>query len=234
MTGDRSLALTILLARTAESRAAVVPYSRVLAAERAVIASRFGGSAGAYRAALGAAKASVAVARAALADELRRLALERTMSARSPASSEVSTFYLSYPDLLTARRPGEARAVVARVQDVRPRHRLGRARGGLHAPRRVAASRLRALDGTYTVTASGEAQPLGSVPLAQARPAIAEALRAFARRAAFEAWSTARQETLMKTIVCTRDELPSPGAVRLAGFLPFLSLTAGVSGAAAR
>ena len=38
----------------------------------------------------------------------------------------------------------------------------------------------------------------------------------------------------MKTIVCTRDELPSPGAVRLTSFLPFLSLTAGVSGAAAR
>ena len=84
------------------------------------------------------------------------------------------------------------------------------------------------------MTASGEAQPLGSVPLAQARPAIADALRAFARRAAFEAWSTARQENLMKTIVCTRDELPSPGAVRLTSFLPFLSLTTGVSGAAAR
>lgn len=233
VTGDRSLALTILLARTAESRAAVVPYSRVIAAERAVIASRFGGNAGAYRAALGAAKASVAVARAALADELRRLALERTMSARSPASSEVSTFYLSYPDLLT-------RFVRAKPAP----WWLGDKTSGLAiasvAPEEVftlpagRASRLRALDGTYTVTASGEAQPLGSVPLAQARPAIAAALRAFARRAAFEAWSTARQESLMKTIVCTRDELPSPGAVRLTSFLPFLSLTSGVSGAAAR
>ena len=100
-----------------------------------MIASRFGGSAGAYRAALGAAKASVAVARAALADELRRLALERTMSARSPASSEVSTFYLSYPDLLTRAVRGEARALVAREQ-ARPVSQSPRSR-----PRRSSRSR---------------------------------------------------------------------------------------------
>ena len=52
--------------------------------------------------------------------------------------------------------------------------------------------------------------------------AIAAALRAFARRAAFEALDDDAQESLMKTIVCTRDELPSPGTVRLTGFLPFL------------
>jgi hypothetical protein len=82
------------------------------------------------------------------------------------------------------------------------------------------------------VTVQGDAQPLGSVPLSQARPAITSALRAFARRAAFESWTTTRQTILMKSIVCTRDELPSPGAVRLTSFLPFLSLTGGVSGSA--
>jgi hypothetical protein len=230
-TGDRSVALTILLARTAESREASVPYSRVLAAERAVIAVRFAGSAPAYRAALARAKTSVAVARAALADELRRLALERRMSARTPSVREVATFYLSYPDLLT--RAVRAKPAPWWLGD-KP---TGLAIGSV-APDQVFSlpagrkTTIRALDGTYAVTVQGDAQPLGSVPLSQARPAITSALRAFARRAAFESWTTTRQTILMKSIVCTRDELPSPGAVRLTSFLPFLSLTGGVSGSA--
>lgn len=233
LTADRSVALTVLLARTAEAHAVRVPYARVLAAERAVVAVRFGGSAASYRAAVARANASLAVARAALADELRRLALERTMPARNPSSAEVSTFYLSYPELLT--REVEAKPA--------PWWLGGRTRGlaiAAVAPEQVFSlpdgrrSTLRWLDGTYAVAARGEAQPLGSVPLAQARPAIASALRAFARRAAFESWSVARQTTLLKTIVCTKDELPSPGAVRLTSFLPFLSLTGDVSGASSR
>lgn len=232
VTGDRSVALTVLLARTAESRNAVVPYARVLAAERAVIAAHFSGSAAAYRAALARANASVAIARAGLADELRRLALESRMRARSPSSREVSTFYESYPELLT--REVEAKPA--------PWWLGGRTRGlalAAVAPDALFAlregrSRLRALDGTYTVVVRGEAQPLGSVPLAQARPAIASALRAFARRAAFEGWSIGRQTELLKTIVCTKDELPSPGAVRVTSYLPFLSLTNGHSGTGRR
>ncbi|MGE5689969.1 MAG: hypothetical protein ACM33B_05380 [Pseudomonadota bacterium] len=229
VTDDRSVALTVLLARTAEAREAPVTYARVLAAERAVIAVRFAGSAAAYRAALARAKASPAVARAAIADELRRLALETRMAARPPSAAEVSTFYASYPDLLT-------RSVEARPA---PWWLGGRTSGlaiGSVAPDQVFSlpggrrTTVRALDGTYTVTVRGEAQPLGSVPLAQARLAIAGALRAFARRAAFESWTTARQTGLLKSIVCTRDELPTPGPVRLTSFLPFLSLTGGVSG----
>jgi hypothetical protein len=233
VTADRSVALTVLLARTAEAREVRIPYARVLAAERAVVATRFGGNAAAYRSALAASKATLAVARAAIADELRRLALERRMPARRPASAEVSTFYFSYPDLLT-------RSVTASPAA----WWLGNKRRGLAissvAPDQVfslpagRASTVRALDGTYRVTAEGEAQPLGSVPLDQARPAIASALHAFARRAAFESWTINRQTQLMKTIVCTRDELPSPGAVRVTSFLPFLALTGGVSGASLR
>jgi hypothetical protein len=233
VTADRSVALTVLLARTAEAQAVRIPYARVLAAERAVVATRFGGNVAAYRSALASSKATLAVARAAIADELRRLALERRMPARRPASAEVSTFYFSYPDLLT-------RAVTAAPAA----WWLGNERRGLAissvAPDEVFSlpagrmSTVRALDGTYRVTALGEAQPLGSVPLDQARPAIASALHAFARRAAFESWTINRQTQLMKTIVCTRDELPSPGAVRVTSFLPFLALTGGVSGASLR
>lgn len=232
VTADRSVALTVLLARTAEARAAGVPSRRVLAAERAVIAVRFGGKAAAYRAALARANATVAIARGALADELRRLALEPRMRARSPSSREVSTFYESYPELLT--RDVEAKPA--------PWWLGGRTRGlaiAAVAPDELFAlregrARLRSLDGTYAVTLRGEAQPLGSVPLAQARPAIASALRAFARRAAFEAWSAARQTELLKTTVCAKDELPSPGVVRLTSYLPFLSLTNGHAGTARR
>ena len=71
----------------------------------------------------------------------------------------------------------------------------------------------------------GEPQPLGSIPLAQARPAISAALAVFERRAAFERWTVGRQEYALRLAICTRDEMPTPGTIRLTGYLPFLSLT---------
>jgi hypothetical protein len=69
-------------------------------------------------------------------------------------------------------------------------------------------------------------QPLGSVPLVQARSAIASALAAFDRRAAYERWSVGRQDSVLRAITCMRDDLPGAGTIRLTGYLPFLS-TAG-------
>ena len=79
-------------------------------------------------------------------------------------------------------------------------------------------------DGAFTVRALGDALPLGAVPLGQAKPAIAAALRAFARGAAFEQWTVSKQHAALNDALCARDDLPQPSAVDLASYLPFLRL----------
>jgi hypothetical protein len=223
VTGDREVAYTVLLARLAESSREPVSTARILAAERAVVALRFRGNAAAYRAALARAGATVAIGRGVLADELRRLSIEARLRARRPSAREVSSFYFSYPDLLT-------RAVEAKPA---PWWLGGRTRGLAFAPLApqelfaLPAGRqtsMQALDGTYQVRVVGDVLPLGSVPFSQARTAISGALSAFARRGAFEDWTVARQEGALQTAICRGDDLPASGTIRLAGYLPFLSL----------
>jgi hypothetical protein len=74
------------------------------------------------------------------------------------------------------------------------------------------------------VKALADALPLGAVPLGQAKPTIAAALRSFARGAAFEQWSVAQQRAALNTAICARDDLPQPAAVDLTSYLPFLRL----------
>jgi hypothetical protein len=225
VTGDRDVAFTILLTRLAERGAYALPTKRVLAAERAVIALRFDGDAAAYRQALAAAGATVAVARSVLADELRRLGIESRMRARTPSDHEVSTFYLSYPDLpvrLVEADPapwwlgGQSRGLA--VVSLAPNHVFELALGGR--------SSVRTIEGTYSVRAVGEVAPLGTIPFSQARPALAAVLGTFARRAAADRWSLGRQESALESALCRRDVYPEPGTLRLTGYLPFLALNA--------
>jgi hypothetical protein len=224
LTGDRDLAFTALLQRAAESRYATVSESDVLAAERTVVASRFGGSRSAYLAAIAQARGTLAVARGAIADQLRRVKVETTLSAPAPSAAEIQTFYLAYPDLL-------ARAVQATPA---PWWLGGRTKGWALselAPGRLfelstgGSARVSSVGGSFSVTATGDALPLGVLPLQQARPAIAAALTAFARGEAFERWTVARQSGSLAAATCLRDDLPQPGAVDLSTFMPFLSLT---------
>ena len=69
------------------------------------------------------------------------------------------------------------------------------------------------------------ALPLGALPFSRARPAIAAALRSFARGQAFERWTIARQHGNENQATCLRDELPQPAAVDLVEYLPFLRLS---------
>jgi hypothetical protein len=103
VTGDRDTAYTALYSRLVEARQTPVPTKSALAAERAVVASRFHGSWGAYGAALSAAHASRAIALGILSDELRRAQIESTMPAGGSSDADVSMFYSSYPDLLVRR-----------------------------------------------------------------------------------------------------------------------------------
>jgi hypothetical protein len=224
VTGDRDVAYTILLARAVEAPYGSAASARVRAAERAVIALRFGGDAGGYAAALASAGASSSLARGVLADELRRLQIERTLTYRRASSREATTFYYSYPDLLTREieaKPapwwlgGKVRGLALEALAPEPVFQLS-------PGQRMA---VRGIDGTYDVRALGDIQPLGSIPLDRARPAISAALDAFARRAAFERWSVFRQNSILKTAICRGDEYPAAGPVRLTAYLPFLSLT---------
>ena len=223
VTGERDTAYSALFQRLVESGEVPVRVGDVLAVERAVIAQAFGGSRAAYVAALRQAHASVEIARGVLGDQLRRATHEASLGAGQPAASEIQTFYDSYPDLL-----------VRLVQSAPSPSWLGNRPRGL-ALAEVAPNwlfsiktghggRVRTTDGVFTVKALDAALPLGAVPLGQAKPAIAAALRAFARGAAFDKWSIGRQRHALDNAICARDDLPQPAAVDLTSYLPFLRL----------
>jgi hypothetical protein len=220
---DRDVAYTALLARLAESTTTGVKRADVLAAETAVVVLRFGGSRSAYRAALQRAGATLDVARSVLADELRRRKIGESMRVPGPSSAAISNFYFSYPDVLV-------RAVRS---DDAPWWLGGRKTGlvlEMFAPEQLFAaplgrtSEMRTLTGRYTVTPLADARSLASVPLPQARPAIATALKHFARSDAVVRWSAARQRALLDQAICRRDDLPVAASIDLLAYLPFLAL----------
>ncbi len=224
LTGDREIAYTALLQRAAEAPYPGVSQREVLAAERAVIADRFGGSRGAYLAALSQAHATLAVARGVIADQLQRVKIESTLWAPSPSASDIATFYLGYPDLLARRVQAEpapwwlgGRTRGFALSQLAPDRLFDLATGGR--------ATLATMDGSFAVKALGDATQLGALPLDQARPAIAAALKAFARGEAFERWTVDKETAALNTATCLRDDLPQPGAVDLSTFLPFLALT---------
>jgi hypothetical protein len=200
-----------------------VTTREVLAAERAVIALRFGGSRASYVAALSRARASVEVARGILADQLRRRRHAARFRAPAPSAASVAAFYFSYPELLV--RTVEAAPA--------PWWLAGRRTGlaiSSFAPEqlfRVPAGRrttLGTLDGSFAVRPIDVARPLGSVPVSQVRPSISGLLRQHARLDAAVRSSASRQQILLNQAVCRRDDLPQPAVIELTDFLPFLEL----------
>jgi hypothetical protein len=223
LTGDRESAYSALFERFVESAQTPVSTKLVLDAERAVIAQSFGGSRAAYVAALRRAHANVALARGVLGDELRRVKVESTLPARAPTADEIKTFYTSYPDLtvrLVQSKPAPAwlgaPAKGYAISEVAPPRIFSLASGR--------ASVIRTTEGAFTVKPLDDALPLGAVPLSKVTPAIAAALRSFARGEAFEQWSVGKQRAALNTAVCAKDDLPQPSAVDLTSYLDFLRL----------
>jgi hypothetical protein len=223
VTGDRDLAYTALARRLVESMVLPVSRVRILAAERAVVATRFGGSFGAYRSALAAAGATVSIARGVLGDELRRAELKNRFRVRYPTEDDVRSYYATYGSLLA--RPVKVSPA--------PWWLNGRRRGVALASTAPAAiftlpggtrSLLTTMTVRYRVTALGPPRPLASVPLAQARPSVAAALRDIVREGRYEAWTVRTQARAFSRLACARDEYPEPAAVDLTDFLPFLAL----------
>ena len=85
-----------------------------------------------------------------------------------------------------------------------------------------AGTQLRHIPGAGTVPGVAPQTPLGLLPEALARPVIVRALRHAARAGNYDAWSERRQQAALAELRCTRDRLPSVGAVRVTSWLPFL------------
>jgi hypothetical protein len=221
LTGDRDTAFTALFQRAVENAVDPVSPRDVLAAERAVVSSRFGGSRSAYVSALAHAHAGVAVARGIIADELRRARVQAGLPARRPSGADVTTFYRSYPEVL-------ARAVETKQPTVWLDNRKSGMIISAVAPDQLFTGGPRRIwtpFGLVSVTPRGAAVPLGSVPLSQARIGIVAALKQFSRGEAYERWTEGMQSHALAVTTCAKDDLPQVGAIELASYAPFLRLS---------
>jgi hypothetical protein len=223
LTGDRELALTALVVRAREREQVVVSPTRVLATERRIMASRFGGSGASYRATLAEAGASLAVARGILGDELRRAEIQAGLATQRPSRADVDRFRVTFA------------GVAARMVVVSPAPSWLPEGTGLSlatsAPRAVfeAATRrsfkLRTAEGVLTVRALEHTTALGAVAPGVARGAILRELTGERRAEAYAAWTIRQQKGAESRLVCERDRLPQRGVVSLSSFAPFLSLS---------
>ena len=219
VTHDEEIALSAALQRLVLARAAGASAADVAAAEREVVADRFGGSRAAYGAAIARASATFAVARSILADEVRRRRVERGLSVRGPTGREITDLYARY-DGADARYIESSRLLAW----------LGNRKGGVAiaatAPRRVfsAPPNARLVIGGANIVVRGETAPLGAFPLTAAVPTLRAALVEVARVDAFRTWTSRRQNQALPRLECTNDAFPQPAPVDLTAWLPFLAL----------
>lgn len=82
---------------------------------------------------------------------------------------------------------------------------------------------VRTISGTFKVRVTGDARPLGTMPLTLVTPAIRSALSYFARGVAFSEWTVGRQHSALSETTCRKDDLPAPASVELESFVPALS-----------
>ena len=221
LTRDRELALTALVARATERERARVSPSDALGMERRIVATRFGGNSGAYRAALAEAGGSIAVARGIIGDELRRREIVSRLSSERVTSRDVTRFYATYAPVL------------AREVEVSPAPSwLPEGRGvalATSAPAIVfeiangRRSTVRTVEGTFVVRPLAEAAALAAISAASARAAVVRELRAGRAAEAYAAWTLRMQRAAESKLVCERDRLPELGLVTLSAYAPFLS-----------
>ena len=222
VTRDWELSLTALVVRKIEAELTDVSAVEILAAERRVVASRFGGNRSAYLAELAEARAGAAVARGILGDELRRLELTRRFGVPSPSPSTVQRYLATHA------------SVLARSVTVTPAPSWLPSGAGYalatSAPARLfelptrSSRHLRTVEGTFRVRLLDDPTPLETLPLVLARPAAARELVFASRATAYADWSLRRQRGAENRLVCQKDRLPEIGVVSLSSFLPFLAL----------
>jgi hypothetical protein len=224
LTGDPELAFSNAFARAVEQKSARVSSSDVLAAERSIVAARFGGSRGAYKAAIAEAHTTLSVARSIIGDELRRARIQSKFRVSWPSARAISDYHENFGEQ-------QARLVQAKseLQWLGGR-RSGYALASTAPPQlmNLSSGRWSALWsplGTVRVRPLGPPQPLGSLPLGNVRTAIRAALMEQAREERFPAWLTAAQKAALPEAICWRDQFPELGEVDLTNYLDFLALT---------
>jgi hypothetical protein len=226
VTGDSNVAFSAAYARAVLAGLVVVDWADVLAAERAIIASRFRGSRAAYRAALARGRATEGLAREVIADELRQQRMGRRFRVGAPTAEQITSYYESVAD------------TPARLVQVKPRAWwLGERREGLAIaslappqlfgmPKSKKWLRIRTADGFFKVRSDDDVYPLGTFPLSIARPTVVAALKEIQRRQIFERWFGRPLRDGLDRLRCRGDELPAVAVVDLTTYLPFLALTA--------
>jgi hypothetical protein len=219
LTGDAGYAASVLLENVVlGSQQAVMP-AQVLSAERAVIATGFGGDRTKYWAALRLAKVTIADARAIIAARLERDDIEATFKPPSPTTAQLDDFLATYKD--------EAVRLVS-VTESAPW--LGGASRGWAvetlAPSEVftqtAAGPIDTPDGAFDVTPLSAAVPLGVLSTSQAIAAARTALDRLARDAIYRNWLHSKETQLLATASCLNDQVPTAEATDLSPFVPFL------------
>ena len=220
---DREVALSSLFAHVVLTAQMPVTSKELRAAQRTVIASRFGGSTAAYRRALENAGATRGLARSIISDQIRQVRIARRFAVPRASGPEIADF----------RRSASAKR--ARLVEVTPAAPwLGRQRRGVaiedSAPGQVFAIRagrtakVETGTGTYEVRALGPTGPLGTFPLDQARSAIGATLMKSARDQRFDRWLMNKQISAHSYTTCRADRLPAVGTLELTDSLPFLAL----------
>ena len=221
--GDGGVAFSAAYSQAVLAGLVTVPRADVLAAERAIIRSRFRGSRAAYRRALARARTTQGIARGIIADELRQQRMGRRFRAASPTGQQITEYHENF-----AEQP-------ARMVEVKPRawwlgnRRKGLAIGSLAPPqvfdlpagRKV---KIRTADGVFEVKAVDDTMPLGAFPVGVARNSVVEALRETSRRQLFERWFTRPLNDQLKNLRCADDQLPAVAVVDMTTFIPFLTL----------
>jgi hypothetical protein len=224
VTHDRDVAFTVLYDRLVETGLAKISDDRVSQAIQSIVDGVFRGSRPAYNAALAKAGANMFVARAAVADELLRAQIEGALQVSSPTDGQIRLFHNAYANVLIRsfnvvpaapwlgnRRAGFALAASAPAALFR-------------LPSAIASPFTTGL-GSFTVTPTDQALPLGAVSLRLARPAIRTTLLSFARTQAYEDAARKRAEFSLARTTCLRDDLPNPAVVAASTYLPFLALS---------
>jgi len=224
LTGDSELAFSNAFARAVEQQIVHVTYSDILAAERSIVAGRFGGSGAAYRAAIAQAHANISIARSIIGDELRRALIQSKFRVGAPTPAAIAQYHANFGDL-------QARLVEAKSEtEWLGGRRSGYALASTAPPQlmNLSSGRWSALWsplGTVRVRPLGPPKPLSSLPLGNVRPAIRSALIDQAREEHFPVWLTAAQKAAFPEAICWRNQFPELGQVDLTNYLPFLALT---------
>ncbi len=224
VTHDREIAYTALFGRLVLKAQVAVKPKELRAAERAIIAYRFGGRRAAYLRALARAGATRAMARGVIADELRQARVERHFRVSAPSRAEIADYHSTYSDTsarLVETRPAPSwlghRSRGVAIQGMAPAAIFRIARGPF--------VKLKTREGTLRVRTLSPAAPLGAFSLSAASASIRAALVRNAQDEVFDNWLMSRETSALAVTTCRRDWLPAVGTLDLLSELPFLELT---------